>query len=259
MSGKCCWSKWIRKWLRFSNDFDERWKIANWFQNLKSYQNAKPDLWHLATSAIFRPIRDDWKCFFIAQLKGRARGRKNITHHPRQSGTVILHKEWKLFKCRLRNVHTIYQDFHTEIIIMSICEIFCCLLSFSLNIILDNKTDDEKRNDRRWRKDTRWRKKIVIISIIPNGFWFSLISIDIWGIKKKKKKKQFQGCFLKNPLLLLIVGGKRSEGWKWAKSNVIFDSFGIHSWNVCLFARACMKIWIVDEYKNSENHISSPQ
>lgn len=45
------------------------------------------------------------------------------THKNIANANKFVIKEWKLFKCRLRNVNTIYQDFLTEIIILSIYEI----------------------------------------------------------------------------------------------------------------------------------------
>lgn len=81
--------------------------------------------------------------------------------HVKGHKTVVAHKEWKLFKCRLRNVHTIYQDFHTEIIIMSIYEVF--LLSphfspFSFVRILETAAEKERPKVNGGRKDMRWKK-----------------------------------------------------------------------------------------------------
>lgn len=72
---------------------------------------------------------------------------------------------------------------------------------------------DRRRKEKRpkMKEGHEMEKKIVIISIIPNGFWFSLISIDIWGMKKKKKK-QFQGCFLKTLCCYLLWAESDPKG-----------------------------------------------
>ena len=97
---------------------------------------------------------------------------------PKKYGKFCYHKEWKLFKCRLRNVNTIYQDFHTEIIIMSICErSFCCLLTFfSFSLV---SSDENKKEKGQKFEGRTWDGKIIIISIIPNGFVHSAIRLSI--------------------------------------------------------------------------------
>lgn len=81
--------------------------------------------------------------------------------HAKGHKTVVAHKEWKLFKCRLRNVHTIYQDFHTEIIIMSIYEVFLLSPHFSpfyFVRILETAAEKERPKVNGGRKDMRWKK-----------------------------------------------------------------------------------------------------
>jgi hypothetical protein len=68
------------------------------------------------------------------KLKKLLRFKGTCKAHSKRTRNRSANKEMKLFKCRLRNVHTIYQDFHTEIIIMSIYELFCCLLIFLRSI-----------------------------------------------------------------------------------------------------------------------------
>lgn len=126
--------------------------------------------------------------------KGRSRHKNMTQNMERDKRTVIKHKEWKLFKCRLRNVNTIYQDFHAEIIVVSIYEqilLFVSILFVRLMVVwaaMTARRSIEKGIDLKWLK-----KRIIIISIIPNGFSvFDPLSIslthrtDIWGSEKLK-------------------------------------------------------------------------
>lgn len=111
-----------------------------------------------------------WKLKSLLRFKRSCNARKPQKGHE----TVIAHKEWKLFKCRLRNVNTIYQDFRTEIIIMSIYEVFLLSLHFSsfslasLRLLCDRKWM-EGRKDMRWKKLSSFRLFLMVSHLSISG------------------------------------------------------------------------------------------
>lgn len=93
---------------------------------------------------------------------------------------------------------------------------FCCLLIFSHILNEPNERQEkekEKEKRPRWRKDMRW-KKIIIISIIPNGFLFSHPSISGATASDKEEESNFQGCETLCCCLLWVESREWSEMWQ---------------------------------------------